>query len=162
MRRLLALVMLVLGAVVLAGCGVSIPADPDGTLDRVSGGVLRAGASPSDGLIDVDARTDAVSGPLAGVVEGFARSLGARVEWTVASEEELVDALETGRLDLAAGGITDATPWSDRVSVTRGFPGIPGSGGRPLVLLLPMGENALQSALETYLDGEPWQGGEAP
>ena len=162
MRRLLAIMMLMLGATVLAGCGVSIPADPEGTLDRVSGGVLRAGASPSDGLVDVDVRTDTVSGPLADVVDGFARSRGARVEWTVASEEELVDALEKGRLDLAVGGITDATPWSDRVSVTRGFPGIPGADGRSVVLLLPMGENALQSALEAYLDDAPWQGEEAP
>jgi ABC-type amino acid transport substrate-binding protein len=162
MRRLLAIVLLLMCAGALTGCGLSIPADPDGTLDRVSDGVLRAGASPSDGLVDVDARTDAVSGPLADLVEGFARSRGARVEWTVASEEELVDELVAGRVDLAVGGMTDATPWGDRVSVTRGFPGIPGSGGRPVVLLLPLGENALQASLEAYLDGEPWRGGEAP
>jgi len=157
MRRLLATLMLMLmGVGALSACSLSIPADPDGTLERVSGGVLRAGASPSDGLIDIDERTDAVSGPLADLVEGFALSRGARVEWTVGSEEDLVDALEEGRVDLAVGGMTDATPWSDRVSVTRGFPGIPGSGGRPVVVLLPLGENALQFALEAYLDTEPW------
>ncbi len=70
------------------------------------------------------------------------------------SEESLVDGLESGALDLAVGGMTDPTPWSDRVSVTRGFTGIPGAEDTPVVFLLPMGENATQSALERYLDEE--------
>lgn len=38
--------------------------------------------------------------------------------------------------------------------MTRGYPGIEGAGGRELVMLVPLGENAFLSALETYLDGE--------
>ena len=30
-----------------AGCGVTIPTDPEGTLERVSGGTLRVGVSPN-------------------------------------------------------------------------------------------------------------------
>jgi len=154
MRRVSAVTaVLALCAAVLTGCGLSIPTDPDGTLDRVTGDVLRVGASPSGELVVVTS-TDAVSGPLPDLVTGFAESRDARVVWTVGSEEDLVDALETGELDLAIGGMTEATPWTDRVSVTRGFSGIPASGGHPVVILLPLGENALQSALETYLDGE--------
>lgn len=137
----------------LTSCGIRIPMDPDGSLDRItSTGVLRAGASPAGDALRID--DDQVTGPLAEEVEGFAESIDARVEWTVASEEMLVDALEAGDLDVAVGGMTDQTLWVDRVSVTRGYTGIPGAEGRALVVLLPLGENALQSAIEEYLDAE--------
>ena len=74
--------------------------------------------------------------------------------WTVDSEEDLVDDIVAGDLDLAIGGMTAATPWADRVSVTRGYPSVEGSGGADVAILLPIGENRLQAALETYLDGE--------
>lgn len=133
-----------------SACG--IPRDPDGTLDRVTGGSLRVGASPHDSLVIVD--DGEVSGSLATLVEGFADALDAEIEWTIDSEEGLVDRLERGSLDLAIGGMTDATPWVDRVGVTRAYSQIPGAAGSPVVVLLPMGENALQAALETYLDRE--------
>lgn len=139
---------LAVGVLVLAGCG--LPVDPDGTLDRIDAGVMRVGASPSGTLVTVDGTT--VSGELADLVSGFAQHRGAQVEWTVGSEEDLVTGLEEGALDLVIGGMTDATPWADRVSVTRGYPRIPGSGGRPVVVLLPMGENGTQAALQRYLD----------
>ncbi len=75
--------------------------------------------------------------------------------WTIGSEEDLVDGLERGGLDLAIGGMTERTPWSERVSVTRGYRGyrgVPSGHGEPVVILLPLGENRLQSALEQYLD----------
>jgi len=138
-------------ALALTGCG--IPTDPEGTLARIDAdGTLRAGASPSGALVRVSG--DDVAGSLVDLVEGFARSRGAEVTWEVDSEEALVDALESGALDLAVGGMTDQTPWSDRVSVTRGFTGIDGAEDTPVVFLLPMGENATQSALEAYLDEE--------
>lgn len=95
-----------------------------------------------------------MTGPLPDLVAGFAATRDARVVWTVGSEEDLVDALEAGELDLAIGGMTDATPWVDRASVTRSFDELPGAGGRSVVLLLPLGENAMQAALEAFLDGE--------
>lgn len=134
----------------LAGCGVAIPTDPEGTLDRVRGGELRAGASASGQLVTIDGR--AVGGSLAEIVEDFAETLDARVEWTVGSEEELVDGLESGDLDIAIGGMTDRTPWTNRVAVTRAF-SVP-SADVPVVMLLPMGENAWQAELESYLDQE--------
>ncbi|MHC2998281.1 hypothetical protein OB08_03140 [Microbacterium sp. HJ5] len=148
-----ALAAIVVGcAAVLVGCGLQIPTDPDGSLDRITGGELRVGASPSGELVVVDGGD--VDGPLADLVEGFAQERGATVEWTVDSEEDLVDDLEKGELDLAIGGMTAATPWSARVSVTRGYPGIAESRGADVAVLLPLGENALQSALEAYLDRE--------
>ncbi|MDY0828048.1 hypothetical protein SK224_02795 [Microbacterium sp. BG28] len=145
-----ACVMVVTLAAALAGCGV--PADPDGSLDRITGGVLRAGASPSGDLVVVDGGE--VSGVLPEVVEDFAASRDARVEWTVDSEEDLVDDLASGRLDVAVGGMTAQTPWAEQVSVTRAYPDLPGANGADVVLLLPMGENGLQAAIERFLDEE--------
>ncbi|GAB3604513.1 transporter substrate-binding domain-containing protein [Microbacterium aureliae] len=139
-------------ALVLTGCGLRIPTDPDGTLDRARGDELRVGASPADGLVRIDGA--AVTGPLAEVIEEFAASIDARVTWSVGSEEDLVDDLSSARLDLAIGGMTEQTPWATEVSVTRGYPGIPGAKGAPVVVLLPMGENALQAELESFLDEE--------
>lgn len=136
----------------LVGCGIKIPTDPDESLARITGGELRVGASPSGDLVTLDG--DDVGGSLAELVEGFAAEQDATVVWTVDSEEDLVDDLEQGRLDLAIGGMTAATPWSQRVSVTRGYPGVPRSGGADVAVLLPLGENGLQAALETYLDEE--------
>ena len=149
---LLAFVGTVVAMGLLSGCGLQLPSDPDGTLARISGGELRVGASPSGELVTVD--DGEVSGPLAELIEGFAEERDATVTWTVDSEEDLVHDLEAGRLDLAIGGMTASTPWSTLVSVTRGYPGIDGSGGAEVAVLLPLGENAFQLALETYLDGE--------
>lgn len=133
---------------VLAGCGLRIPADPDGTLDRITGGQLRVGAATVD--LPGAKPGDPASGPLGEVIEEFAETREADIVWTTGGEEELVEQLEAGELDLAVGDMTDQTPWADRVSVTRGYE-IAGSQ-KKFVVLLPLGENALQSALEVFLD----------
>jgi ABC-type amino acid transport substrate-binding protein len=157
MRRLLVAVpAAVLGPLLMAttGCGLTIPTDPHGTLDRVrSEQVLRAGASPSDGWVEVDA--DDPAGREVELVEGFAESLGARVEWTVGGEEELVGDLEDGRLDLLVGGFTDQSPWMDKAALTRPYVEVTVDGEKEAhVMLVRLGENALQSALEEWLDQE--------
>lgn len=134
----------------LAGCGLTIPADPDGTLTSVSGGELRVGTSPDGDLVEVT-RGDP-TGPVVDLVDAFADSIDAEPTWTVASEETLVRMLEAGDLDLVAGGITPDTPWIDKAGVTRGYPGIEGADGRELVMLVPLGENAFLSKLESFLD----------
>jgi ABC-type amino acid transport substrate-binding protein len=151
-RRVLAALLAGMLSLALTACGLTIPTDPDGTLDRVSGGLLRVGASPSAGLIAED--DGRMSGPLAALVGSFASAIDADLEWFTGSEEELVADLEAGRIDLAVGGMTDATPWTDRVGATRGYPGIPAASGRAIVMLVPLGENALLSALERHLDAE--------
>lgn len=169
--RPVATVVVAVSVLGMTACGIRIPTDPEGTLERITGGELRVGVSPSDGLVEVTgaapgdggtAATSAVSGPLAGLVEEFADGRDATVVWTIGSEEDLVDDLETGQLDLAIGGMTDQTPWTDRVAVTRAFDRLPGAEGHSVAMLLPMGENAFQSALETYLDGQAARDGQAP
>lgn len=153
MRRFGAtLAAVVVAASTVSGCGVRIPSDPEGTLDRISEGELRVGASAHGTLVSVDGND--VSGSLPELIEGFADEHGASITWTVDSEERLVDLLEDGDLDLAIGGMTDASPWADRVSLTRGYKGIPGAADSAVVVAMPLGENGLQSALEEYLDRE--------
>lgn len=149
-RRILAFSALLVLAGSLAGCS-GIPADPDGTLDRIRDeGVLRAGASPAEGLVDVTHGDP--DGALPDVVEDYAATLGAEVEWSVDSEERLVAALERGELDVVVGGMTDASPWIDRAAVTRGYPALAENGRDPVALLAPLGENALLLSLEKHLD----------
>jgi len=131
---------------------MTVPADPDGTLDRVTGGELRVGTSPEPGLVEIDRGEP--RGPVVDLVDDFAASIDANVTWTVATEESLVGMLETGDLDLVAGGLTPDTPWIDKAGITRGYSGIEGADGRKVVMLVPLGENAFLTDLERFLDKE--------
>lgn len=139
-------------ALTLVGCGIHLPSDPQHTLDRITGGTVRAGASIEGDLVRED--RGVLSGSEVLLVDGFAEAHHARVKWTVGSEETLVTMLEEGKLDLAVGGFTTDTTWAPRAGITRGYPGIDGADGRELVMLVPLGENRLLSSLERYLDAE--------
>jgi hypothetical protein len=139
-------------AINLSGCGLTIPADPDGTLSSVTGSELRVGVTSEPGLVDVERATP--TGSLPDLVGGFADSIDAEIDWTDGSEETLVGMLERGDLDLVIGGFTASTPWIDKAGVTRAYPGIDGAEGRQIVMLVPLGENAFLSELERYLDEE--------
>lgn len=134
----------------LTGCS-AIPADPDGTLARVTGGVLNVGVSPNGEFASVDG--DVVEGREVDLVEEFAETIDAEIDWTVGSEEALVRALERDDLDLVIGGLTDATPWLSHAGVTRPYDEFTDAEGRThrVVMLVPMGENAFLSTLETFL-----------
>jgi polar amino acid transport system substrate-binding protein len=163
MRRLL------LAALALLVAGCQIPQDPDGTLERVENGTMRVGVTESDPWVTVE--------PLGGVevelVRRFARDLNARVEWVNGGEEELVNALEEGSLDLVVGGMTSKSRWKNDVALTRPYVETKGVVGDPRarpvldaddspvaeseletekhVMALPFGENAWMVRLERFL-----------
>jgi polar amino acid transport system substrate-binding protein len=101
----------------LAAC--QYPRDPEGTLDRVTGGVVRAGVGDDPPWAAVERGRPA--GIEVDLIEAFARSLGARVQWTHASEEELMEGLEEGSLDVVVDGITVDSPWNGRVGLARPY-----------------------------------------
>jgi polar amino acid transport system substrate-binding protein len=104
-------------ALLLAGC--AYPADPDGTLDRVSGGVMRVGITESDPWTQLpDAGPSGVEVRL---VEDFASTLDADVMWVEGSEGELIGALHEDELDLVIGGLTKDLPWDTEVAITRPY-----------------------------------------
>jgi ABC-type amino acid transport substrate-binding protein len=142
----------VIAAFVLTACSVSIPADPNGTLDAVRGGILRVGVSPNGDLTAVDG-TGQVSGSEPEAVEEFASTLDATVVWTVGSEEALVRGLENDSLDLVIAGLTDETPWMDKAGMTRPYREALADDGttHKLVMLVPLGENEFLTELETFL-----------
>ncbi len=143
---------LLLVACTFAGTScTNFPADPAGTLDRVTGGTLRVGVSHSPPATDVSGAEPA--GPEADLARGFAASLDAGVEWTEGGEEYLMEALKQGDLDLVIGGLTESTPWTDKAAVTRPYAESTNDWGEPRkhVLAAPLGENAFLSALEGFL-----------
>ncbi|MDQ1082657.1 MULTISPECIES: hypothetical protein [Microbacterium] len=149
-------------SLLLAGCGIHIPSDPDGTLAHVEGGVLRAGVSPNGEWVEIgDAEPTGIE---AEALADFAASLDADVEWTIGSEESLVRGLEEGDLDVVAGGLTDKTPWTTKAGTTRPWAETTLDDGKKvqLVMLVPLGENAFLSHLETFLTAEAERKGIAP
>lgn len=139
-----------------AGCASGLPRDPEGTLDRVQGGELRVGVSADPPWTEVaapGATEPAVTGIEPTLVADFARALDAEVVWTVGGEESLVGDLADGRLDLVIGGLTEASPWTEQVALTRPYVTVPDAVGdaEPHVMAARMGENAFLVELETFL-----------
>jgi polar amino acid transport system substrate-binding protein len=126
------LVVTVLAALV-AACG--LPRDPEGTLDRVQGGRMRVGIaerSPWTILGDGDP-----TGVEVELVEGFARTLRAEIEWTAGAPAELLTALEGREVDLVIGGFTDDDPWAQEVTFTQPYARIQIAVGAPRGTPLP-------------------------
>jgi polar amino acid transport system substrate-binding protein len=114
-----ALVLLVLLGTVLAGC--QMPQDTDGTTDRIKRDhVLRAGISESDPFVILQPGQPP-AGAEVRLVERFARTLGARVQWIKGSEEEQVNALKEGAIDVMASGLTTKSQWKNEVAFTRPY-----------------------------------------
>lgn len=111
--RLLLLAVFVLGG----GCGM--PRDPEDTLERVRGGTLRVGVVERAPFTRVEGQTP--SGPEVELVQEFARTLEATVEWTVGTEAEVMEALKHRELDLAIGGIRADTPYGAHVALSRPY-----------------------------------------
>jgi ABC-type amino acid transport substrate-binding protein len=139
--------------VALAGCGVTIPSDPDGTLDRVRGGELRVGVSINPPWTGAGADR---SGTEIDLIREFADSIDAEIAWTEGGEETLANAMERGELDLIIGGLTSESPWVDKVALTAPYTSWTDDRGKThdQVMAVPMGENAFLFELESFLMGE--------
>ena len=148
--RPLLLVAVAVGVALATGCA-SIPVDPEGTLERASGGVLRVGMSqhePWTAMQDGER-----SGVEVDLVEEFAADIDAEVEWSDGGEESLIEELHRGELDVVVGGLTEKSPWISQAALTRPYVVVTGSTGspEPHVMATRMGENALLVALERFL-----------
>jgi polar amino acid transport system substrate-binding protein len=97
----------------------SPPVDPEGTLERVRGGTMSVGIVAVDPWVTIDGTTP--GGVEVGLVEEFAESLGASIDWTEGSEQELFSAMEIGQLDLVIGGIDSENPWSSKIALTHPY-----------------------------------------
>jgi polar amino acid transport system substrate-binding protein len=136
----------------LTGCGMSVPADPEATLETVRGDTLRVGVSPNPPWTDLREDADP-AGTEPALVERFASSLDADIEWTEGGEETLVTKLERGQLDLVIGGLTDQSPWVDKAALTVPYTEVRDDEGKAEkhVMAARLGENAFLVELETFL-----------
>ena len=155
MRRRISLLGSLCVVLMLAGCGIEIPADPDDTLKRVQGGTLRVGVSPHPPYT-VAVPDGAPTGSDVELAAGFAASIGAQPIWTIGGEEPLIKALEHGDLELVIGGLTADTPWAKQAAVTRPYAKVRDSTGEEveLVMAAPLGENAFVLTLERFLQSQ--------
>ncbi len=150
MRRLV-LIAAILTALLTAACG-SVPADPEDTLERVTGGVLRVGVSPNPPHTEAQETADP-GGAEVVLVRDFAAILAAEIEWTMGGEETLILALERGDLDLVIGGLTADTPWTEHAAITKPYAETTDPEGEKVKLVMAArpGENAFLLRLERFL-----------
>jgi ABC-type amino acid transport substrate-binding protein len=151
-RLILALLSTTFVCLLAAGCGLTIPADPEKTLERVTGSTMRVGVSPNPPWTDIRGAGEP-SGTEVDLVREFAGTLQAQVEWVVAGEQPLIAALERGELELVIGGFTSETPWTEQAAITKPYAETKDPEGKrkKLVMASPMGENAFLLALEKFL-----------
>lgn len=138
-------------ATVLAGCGMTVPVDPNGSINDIRGHELRVGLALEPRLSTAG---DPPQGPLPELAEEFASTLDARPTWETGSEESLVRMLEDDEIDLALGDFSPETPWTDRAAVSRPFSVDASASSTELVALMPLGENALLSEFERFVDAK--------
>ena len=112
--------LLALGLVAAMLCGCEFPRDPEGTLERVRGGVMQVGVTPAEPFVRLDDGAEP-TGVEVELVEGFAESLGARVEWMTGSESDLMEALAGGQLDVVIAGLTRQSEWQRVAALTRPY-----------------------------------------
>ena len=156
MHRITRGLILVAVLVGLVGCSGHYPADPDGTLDRVSGGTLRVGISHQPPWVDTGGEGNSEQDPggiEAQLIQDYAQSINAEVEWHAGGEEQLITLLSQSELDIVIGGLTDSSPWESDAAMTTSYAesiGVDGSTAKHVVAV-PMGENAFMTSLESFL-----------
>src|SRR5829696_6285113 len=95
-----------------------LPKDQHSTVDGI-----RQSGRMRIGLIEnppwVIRTSDEPAGAEVELMRRFASQLGVAPEWHWGGDEDLFGALEIFELDAVAGGISDETPWSKRIGITR-------------------------------------------
>jgi polar amino acid transport system substrate-binding protein len=109
--------LLLLLALFAAGC--QFPTDPEGTLDRVSGGVMRVGVTEVEPWVKLSGSEPA--GVEVELLRRFAETIDAEIEWVEGSESDLMEALHGRRLDVVIAGLTRRSEWQRVAALTRPF-----------------------------------------
>jgi polar amino acid transport system substrate-binding protein len=105
-------------ALTLTACA-SAPTDPEGTLDRVSGGTMRVGVTENDPWTTISGPEP--EGIEVAIVKSFAEEVEAEIEWFEGSEERLFGALKHGTLDLVIGGFGAKNHYAAEASLTHPY-----------------------------------------
>ena len=108
-------------AALFAASGCDIPRDPEGTLQRVRGGTIRVGVAEHDPWVVIDATGEPTDGVEVDLVEEFAASIDADIEWIDDETEELIAGLHTHSLDLVIAGLNSKSPFSKDATFTHPY-----------------------------------------
>jgi hypothetical protein len=111
--------VLILGAALLAGSCDAVPADSDGTLDRIRGeSRFRVGLIASTAPLAPE-RTRAL-------LQRLSRATKASAVVETGAAEPMLVSLEEGGIDLVVGEFAKQSPWAARVTLTEPIAGQPG------------------------------------
>lgn len=108
-----------LALALLVGACDDYPRDPEDTLERVTGGTLRAGAISAEPWVMW--QPEGPAGVEVEFVEDLARTLDATVAWYRGTEHDVIEALEHRQLDIVVGGLTKSSPRGSVVGFTRPY-----------------------------------------
>lgn len=133
--------------VVLVASGCGVPRDPDGTLERVRGGVLRVGVVDAPPWVIFETGQPPRGREVLAATR-LAGSLGADVAWVAGGETRLMAAMQAGSLDLVIGGLIEDSPYRDEVGLTRAY--LECDDGEH-VFAGPPGENRWLMTVEAFL-----------
>lgn len=128
-----------------------MPADSVGTFGRATDGTLMVGIFEHQPWAHFDDSTGSVTGSEVELIQGFAETINAEIEWKDGPESVLAHDMKEGHLDVMIGGLTDTSPWSSHMALTRPYATIDEEN---MVMGVRMGENELMVELERYLARE--------
>ncbi|ARS34544.1 hypothetical protein CA264_03295 [Pontibacter actiniarum] len=100
----------------LVGCD-NYPRDPEHTLENVKGHVLRVGVASNGKWAQADGASP--SGIEVELVKGFAKELGAEIEWLPDAQSNILEKVEVHELDMAIGGFTKTSPWVKHLAFSQ-------------------------------------------
>jgi polar amino acid transport system substrate-binding protein len=115
-RRLL-LCLTAAGALAAPACDA--PRDPEGTLERATGGTIRVGVSANEPWVVLGSREP--SGVEAELVRLFAEDLGAEIEWVDGTVDDLAAALHVREIDLLVAGLASTSGISSEAALTHPY-----------------------------------------
>lgn len=140
-------------APLLSACGglSAIPMDVEGTYDRARDGTLVVGVSEHPPWVNIDGDSGEVTGSEAELLNSFAQSINAKIEWRPGPESVLAERIKDGEVDVITGGLTTTAPWSSHMALTRPYAVVE---GEDMVMGVRLGENELLVALERHLARE--------
>lgn len=151
MRPVLPRLACILACLAVAGACTPLPADPEHTLERVRGGVMRVGVVDDPPLIHAGA-DGSPTGREIQALQMLARELQARIEWHPGTHDRLMEGLDAFRLDLVVGGTEVDSPWQDHVALSQAYR-VSAPDGMPVmrVMGLPPGENGWRREVERFM-----------
>lgn len=145
-------------ALLLLGACENFPGDPKNTTAEVRGAVLKVGVIENPPW--ASARGGDATGIEVDLLERFAATLDAEVEWSPVPTEAGFEKLKKGEIHLLIGGLLQSTPYSRHAGLTRPYVIIPRPGETVLglfqkkdrhVMAGVRGENRLFVLLENFL-----------